>query len=83
MLLLVQIHSLVPIGILMTIPSFIQYTTIFQDVEIGKNCNIFSNTVLGSDGFGFAPNGKNYEKIYQLGKLLIGNNVEIGAYHAY
>ena len=43
-----------------------------------SNCNIFSNTVLGSDGFGFAPNGKNYEKIHQLGKLLIGNNVEIG-----
>ncbi|MEC7999675.1 MAG: UDP-3-O-(3-hydroxymyristoyl)glucosamine N-acyltransferase [Pseudomonadota bacterium] len=54
-------------------------TTILRDVEIGKSCNIFSNTVLGSDGFGFAPNGKNYEKIHQLGKLLIGNNVEIGA----
>ena len=54
-------------------------TTIFQDVEIGMSCTIFSNTVLGSDGFGFAPNGKSFEKIHQLGKLVIGNNVEIGA----
>tara|TARA_B100000900_G_scaffold79061_1_gene63506 strand:- start:537 stop:1517 length:981 start_codon:yes stop_codon:yes gene_type:complete len=54
-------------------------TSIIQDVIIGEMCIIHANVSLGIDGFGFA-NGKNgYEKIEQLGGLIIGCNVEIGA----
>ena len=40
---------------------------------------IHPNSVLGSDGFGFAPENESYQKIEQLGGLEIGDNVEIGA----
>ena len=54
-------------------------TSIIQDVNIGANCIIHSNVSLGTDGFGFAPAKSGYEKIEQLGGLIIGDNVEIGA----
>ena len=49
------------------------------NVKLGSNCNIFPGTVLGSDGFGYAPTKNAYVKIEQLGSLVIGENVEIGA----
>ena len=49
------------------------------NVKLGSNCNIFPGTVLGSDGFGYAPSKNGYVKIEQLGSLVIGDNVEIGA----
>ena len=49
------------------------------NVKLGSNCNIFPGTVLGSDGFGYAPTQNGYVKIEQLGSLVIGDNVEIGA----
>ena len=49
------------------------------NVKLGSNCNIFPGTVLGSDGFGYAPTKNGYVKIEQLGSLVIGDNVEIGA----
>lgn len=49
------------------------------NVKLGSNCNIFPGTVLGSDGFGYAPTKNAYVKIEQLGSLVIGDNVEIGA----
>jgi UDP-3-O-[3-hydroxymyristoyl] glucosamine N-acyltransferase len=53
--------------------------SIVQDVEIGNNSTIHNGTVLGSDGFGYAPSKNGYTKIEQLGRLIIGENVEIGA----
>ena len=53
--------------------------SIVQDVEIGNSSIIHNNSVLGSDGFGYAPSKNGYVKIEQLGKLIIGKNVEIGA----
>ena len=53
--------------------------SIVQDVEIGNHTVIHNGTVLGSDGFGYAPSKDGYVKIEQLGKLVIGKNVEIGA----
>ena len=50
-----------------------------QDVSIGKNSIIHHGSVLGSDGFGYAPSKDGYIKIEQIGKLLIEENVEIGA----
>ena len=49
------------------------------NVKLGSNCNIFPGTVLGCDGFGYAPTKNGYVKIEQLGNLIIGDNVEIGA----
>ncbi|VFS72222.1 UDP-3-O-(3-hydroxymyristoyl)glucosamine N-acyltransferase [Kluyvera cryocrescens] len=53
--------------------------TIYHEVEIGENCLIQSSTVIGSDGFGYANDRGNWVKIPQLGRVIIGDRVEIGA----
>jgi UDP-3-O-[3-hydroxymyristoyl] glucosamine N-acyltransferase len=54
--------------------------TIYHDVRIGDRVTIHSGAVLGADGFGFAPNGGNgWQKISQIGGVVIGDDVEIGA----
>lgn len=55
--------------------------SIYHDVIIGEACLIQANTVIGSDGFGYAPVNEQYKwhKIPQLGRVVIGNRVEIGA----
>lgn len=53
---------------------------IYDECKIGDNCIIHAGTVIGSDGFGFAPNEKGeYHKIPQIGNVIIENDVEIGA----
>ena len=51
----------------------------YHDVVIGNQCILHSGSVLGADGFGFAPDAGNWIKIAQLGGVRIGNQVEIGA----
>ena len=53
--------------------------SIYEGVEIGSNCIIHSGTVIGSDGLGFAKDGQDWHKIEHLGRVIIGNNVEIGS----
>lgn len=53
--------------------------TIYHGIAIGDDCIIHSGSVIGADGFGFAPNGREWVKIHQLGGVIIGNRVEIGA----
>jgi UDP-3-O-[3-hydroxymyristoyl] glucosamine N-acyltransferase len=54
--------------------------SILNDTQIGDNCIIGAGAVIGSDGFGFAPNKDNNPiKIYHLGNVILKNNVEIGA----
>ncbi len=53
--------------------------TLYHKVRLGENVTIHSGSVIGADGFGFAFDGKKSIKIYQLGGVLIGNNVDIGA----
>lgn len=53
--------------------------TVLDDVSIGERCVIHAGAVVGSDGFGFAPDGDDWVKIPQLGAVRIGNDVEIGA----
>jgi UDP-3-O-[3-hydroxymyristoyl] glucosamine N-acyltransferase len=53
--------------------------SLYHDIEIGKNCLIQANTVIGSDGFGYANDKGTWLKIPQLGRVIIGDNVEIGA----
>lgn len=53
---------------------------IYHDCIIGANNIFHSGVIIGSDGFGFAPNGNiNYKKISQIGNVVVGNDVEIGA----
>ena len=52
---------------------------IYQGCKIGKNCVIHSGAVVGADGFGFAPTEQGYNKIPQIGNVVIEDNVEIGA----
>ena len=47
--------------------------------SIGARCIVHSGAVLGADGFGFAPDRGRWEKIEQLGRVVIGDDVEIGA----
>ena len=53
--------------------------TIYDSVEIGTNCIVHSGTVIGSDGLGFAKDKGEWVKIEHLGKVIIGDNVEIGS----
>ena len=54
-------------------------SSLVMNVELGQNTIIHFNSILGSDGFGYAPQKEGYIKIEQLGKLIIGDNVEVGA----
>ncbi|MDD4994177.1 MAG: UDP-3-O-(3-hydroxymyristoyl)glucosamine N-acyltransferase [Paludibacter sp.] len=53
---------------------------IYNDCVIGNNCTFHSGSVIGSDGFGFAPTEDgSYKKIPQMGNVIVEDNVEIGA----
>ncbi len=53
---------------------------IYSDTVIGDDCCFHSGVIIGADGFGFAPNADNsYDKIPQIGNVVIENKVEIGA----
>ena len=53
--------------------------TIYHDCQIGERCIIHANSVIGSDGFGNAPYQGKWVKIPQIGRVIIGDDVEIGA----
>lgn len=53
--------------------------TIYHGVTIGKQVILHSGSVIGSDGFGFAPSADGWQKIEQLGGVTLGDGVEIGA----
>lgn len=53
--------------------------SIYHDCRIGNRCILHSGAVVGSDGFGFAPTEKGYDKIPQIGIVQIEDDVEIGA----
>lgn len=52
---------------------------VYPHTSIGKNCILQAGAVLGADGFGFAPNNGSYEKVPQIGNVVLEDNVEIGA----
>jgi len=60
-------------------------TVIYPNVSIGhktligRNCTIYSGVVIGTDGFGYVKDGENYIKVPQIGNVIIGNSVDIGA----
>ena len=53
--------------------------TIYDGCRIGQRVTIHAGAVIGADGFGFAPNAEGYEKIPQIGIVIIEDDVEIGA----
>lgn len=53
--------------------------TLYHDVVIGQRCILHSGSVIGADGFGFANDQAKWHKIRQIGGVVIGNEVEIGA----
>jgi UDP-3-O-[3-hydroxymyristoyl] glucosamine N-acyltransferase len=55
------------------------HVCIYDGCQIGSNVTIHAGSVIGADGFGFAPNQDGYDKIPQLGIVVIEDNVEIGA----
>ena len=53
---------------------------IYHNIQVGAHCIIHAGAVIGSDGFGFAPNKENeYQKVPQIGNVIIHDHVEIGA----
>ena len=55
------------------------HVCIYDGCKIGKNVTIHAGSVIGADGFGFAPNQEGYDKIPQIGIVVIEDDVEIGA----
>ena len=52
---------------------------VYRDCVIGSRAVVHAGAVIGSDGFGFAKEGERWIKIPQLGRVVIGDDVEIGA----
>ena len=53
---------------------------IYEGCSVGEKCILHAGVVIGADGFGFAPNAAGgFDKIPQLGNVIIEDNVEIGA----
>jgi UDP-3-O-[3-hydroxymyristoyl] glucosamine N-acyltransferase len=53
--------------------------TLYHGVTMGADCVLHSGCVIGADGFGFAPSNAGWVKIHQLGGVVMGNRVEVGA----
>lgn len=53
--------------------------TIYHDCRVGNHCILHAGSVIGADGFGFAPTPDGYEKIPQIGIVILEDHVEIGA----
>ena len=53
--------------------------SIYDSVEIGNDCIVHAGAVIGSDGLGFAKEHNEWVKVEHLGKVMIGDNVEIGS----
>ena len=55
------------------------HATVYHDCRVGNGCILHAGSVIGADGFGFAPSPEGYEKIPQIGIVILEDNVEIGA----
>jgi UDP-3-O-[3-hydroxymyristoyl] glucosamine N-acyltransferase len=53
--------------------------TVYHECRIGNNVILHSGSVIGADGFGHAPAADGYEKIPQIGIVILEDNVEVGA----
>lgn len=55
------------------------HVTVYHDCRIGNNCILHAGAVIGADGFGFAPTPDGYEKIPQIGIVILEDSVDVGA----
>ena len=55
------------------------HATVYHDCRVGDRCILHAGSVVGADGFGFAPSEEGYEKIPQIGIAILEDDVEIGA----
>ncbi|MDD6890984.1 MAG: UDP-3-O-(3-hydroxymyristoyl)glucosamine N-acyltransferase [Bacteroidales bacterium] len=55
------------------------HANVYHDCRVGDRCILHSGSVVGADGFGFAPSPNGYEKIPQIGIAILEDDVEIGA----
>ena len=55
------------------------HATVYHDCRVGNHCILHAGSVIGADGFGFAPSPEGYEKIPQIGIVILEDNVEVGA----
>jgi UDP-3-O-[3-hydroxymyristoyl] glucosamine N-acyltransferase len=55
------------------------HVTLARTCVLGERCIVHPGAVIGSDGFGFARDGSRWEKIEQVGRVVVGDDVEIGA----
>lgn len=55
------------------------HAVLYPGTQVGRRCIIGAHSVIGSDGFGFAPSEHGWVKIHHLGCVRIGDDVEIGA----
>ena len=53
--------------------------TIYHGCKVGNRCILHAGSVVGSDGFGFAPGANGYDKIPQIGIAILEDDVELGA----
>ena len=54
--------------------------SVYHNCKVGKNCILHAGSVIGSDGFGFAPDEEgNFSKVPQIGNVILEDNVEVGA----
>jgi UDP-3-O-[3-hydroxymyristoyl] glucosamine N-acyltransferase len=77
-----QIHPHVVIGDGVTIGQtccIYPHVTIYAGCRLGNRVTVHAGCVIGADGFGFAPNTGGYDKIPQIGIVVIEDDVEIGA----
>lgn len=73
-------HSLVGEGaVIGAFTTLAPRVTVGPGCRLGQKCILHSGVVIGADGFGFAPASGRWEKIEQLGSVVIGDDVEIGA----
>ena len=53
---------------------------VYLDCKIGHDCTVHAGAIIGADGFGFSPNSENnYQKVPQIGNVILEDHVEIGA----
>jgi UDP-3-O-[3-hydroxymyristoyl] glucosamine N-acyltransferase len=78
----VSIHDGVRIGNDVTVGkgcTLYPHVTVYDGAQIGENVTIHAGAVIGADGFGFVNHQGKYLKFPQIGRVIIGNEVEIGA----
>lgn len=78
----VQIHPFAHIGAFNNISkcsTIFPNVTLYPYVSIGEKCRIHSGTIIGADGFGYVFHKGVHQKIWHIGGVHIGNNVEVGA----